>query len=109
MAMGLLGVQGGDYDQQCNTNLTEKEQLRPPGGKILSQACEGVSVRAAGKGELDAGFAIDAGCRNQIDLIHRDVAALRIENGERVRRQQVIVNLLAGAAVLEDQRDRSIR
>jgi hypothetical protein len=58
------------------------------------------------KREVDAGLEIRFGSCVHIDLANGDVATILIEDGEGVRHQQVVVDLLGGTTVLEDQGDR---
>src|SRR5947209_19515577 len=59
--------------------------------------------------EFHAGFAVKPGCGSEVDLVHRNIATLLVEHRERLRGQQVIANLLVGAAVLEYKGDRRLR
>ncbi len=62
-------------------------------------------LRTAGQGKVNAGFPIRFGSGTEVDLIQGNVAMATIEHRKRIRHQQIVVNLLIGAAILEDQRN----
>jgi hypothetical protein len=62
--------------------------------------------RGARQGEFHAGFAIHGGSGREIDLIDWNFAAPLVEDGERRRGHQIVVNLHWRTAVFEYQRDR---
>src|ERR1700758_3884519 len=66
---------------------------------------EGSVERRCREREVDPGVAIHAGSGHEIKLVHRDVAAVLVEDGQGPGSQHVVVNLLIGTAVLEDQGD----
>jgi len=65
----------------------------------------GVGQLPDGKSEVDACLEIRFGGCVHIDLANGDVATILIEDCEGVRRQQVVVDLLGGTTVLEDEGD----
>lgn len=73
-----------------------------PGGELQRHQL----IESAGKLKVDSCVLIHLRCRGKVELVCRDFAGVLVADEKRCPGENVVMNLLRGAAVFEDERDR---